>query len=146
MKPQHLVLLLWQKECFPTSLGILKSNSRQRCTWTTASWCFPWLKACPGERTGLDSGLCQQHHSASLFALTEVCTLILCSPFPPIPVHILVVSHFTLRVCQNGTSVAAKYHKNKHSHRRCWTSRVLNSSPTLPGRIEFAAVLSPRPP
>lgn len=36
-------------------------------------------------------------------------------------VHILAVSHFTLQVCQNSTSSAAKYHKNKYSHRRCWT-------------------------
>lgn len=40
------------------------------------------------------------------------------------PVHIWAVSHFTLRVCQNSTPSAAKYHKNKHSHRRCWTSHV----------------------
>lgn len=40
------------------------------------------------------------------------------------PLHIWAVSHFTLRVCQNSIPSAAKYHKNKHSHWRCWTSRV----------------------
>lgn len=43
-------------------------------------------------------------------------------------VHILAVSHFTLQVCQNSTCWAAKYHKNKYSHRRCRTSHALTDS------------------
>lgn len=69
-------------------------------------------------RRVLNSFKCGQTMKRSLLAQDQIL------PSHCFSVHILAVSHFTLQVCQNSTSSAAKYHKNKYSHRRCWASHA----------------------